>query len=256
MITSKDNSKVKHVIKLRKSQARKKEDLIIVEGKKEIDMALRSGLKMEQLFYAPEIASKNIFQNLKCSVDEVGRNVFEHLAIRENPDGFLALFTPKLFDFADLKISKSSLVLILDAIEKPGNLGAILRTCDAVQVDAVILTNPKTDIFNHNVVRNSLGAIFTNKIIITKDLKIALEWLRENNFKICTTTPKAQQLFTDCDFKSSIALVVGTEHEGVSDFWLKNADFKITIPMMGKIDSLNASVSAALVLYEVLRQRK
>jgi len=258
MLTSKDNQKIKDIIKLRKSTKRKKEDLIIVEGKKEIDLALKSGLKPEQLFYSLEFEKEARFPNWHVAnfteVVEVSKDVFEKICFRDTPDGYLATFKPSRLALGDVKLSASPFVVILESVEKPGNLGAILRTCDAANVDVVIMADPRTDIYNPNVIRSSLGTVFT-KQIVSDTFENIIEWLELNKIKAFATTPDTRVLFTDVDFTGGTAILIGTEHDGLSDKWLERADQKIKIPMNGKMDSLNASVSAGIVIYEVVRQR-
>jgi len=254
IIVSSKNIKIKEINKLRKSNNRRKEKLFIIEGKKEINLAIRSGIRIKELFFSENVYQKelnNFFDITKCSLAD---EIFNKISFRENPDGYLAIAQSKNFQLKDIKLSKKPFLLILEAIEKPGNIGAILRSADAARVDAVIITEPKTDIFNPNVIRSSLGTIFTNKIAICENKKL-FSWLKEKNINIFTATPDANKLYCDSNFKNSLALVIGAEHEGLSSEWLNFADNKIKIPMNGKIDSLNASVSAAIILFEVVRQR-
>jgi len=155
----------------------------------------------------------------------------------------------------DLKLSKIPLIIVAESVEKPGNLGAILRTADAARADAVIVCDPRVDIWNPNAVRASRGAIFTVPTVEV-DSKNALAWIKSNKIRVLAATPSADVLYTDVDLKESIAIAVGTEDLGLTDFWMKNADIKVKIPMMGEVNSLNVSIATALITYEAVRQRR
>ena len=253
-IASFKNIKIKEINKLRKSNKRKKAELFIIEGEKEISLAIKSGIRVKELFFSENVYQKefnNFFNIIKYSV---AGEIFNKISFRENPDGYLAVAQSKSFELKNIKLSKNPFLLILEAIEKPGNIGAILRSADAAGVDAIIITEAKTDIFNPNVIRSSLGTVFTNQIAVCKNKELFL-WLKEKNINTFVATPSADKLYCDSNFKNPLALAIGTEHEGLSNEWLDFADNKIKIPMNGKIDSLNASVSAAIILFEVVRQR-
>jgi len=256
MITSIQNPTIKKIIKLQKARERKKENLILIEGRHEISMALSAGVKIIKLYYAKNYKSDNRFRvNVKKElIESVNPEVFKKISYRENPDGYLALAKPKRLILNKLKLKKEPLIVILESIEKPGNLGAILRTADAAGVDAVIINDPKVDIYNLNVIRASLGTVFTNNVIIETSKNI-LKWLKLNKIYSYAATPDTKLLYTNENYKNSTAIIIGSEHLGLSRFWLENANCKVKIPMLGKIDSLNASVSAAILLYEVLKQR-
>ena len=269
MLSSLQNPKIKEIVRLRKANKRKKEDLIIIEGEKEISLAIEAGVKIRELFYALEMTkctpvlrwpSDGIDRSpLKmgagvCLTTEVSSAVFVKIAFRENADGYLALAEPRNLSLDKIKLSKNPLVVILESVEKPGNLGAILRTCDAAGVDALIIADPRTDIYNPNVIRASLGTVFTMQVVAA-NFEDTQAWLKKNNIKTFAATPSTDKYFTNMNFIEATAIVIGTEHEGLSDKWLKAADHKVKIPMLGKIDSLNASVSAAVIIYEAVRQR-
>ncbi|MCK5320191.1 RNA methyltransferase [Candidatus Parcubacteria bacterium] len=254
IITSFKNIKIKEINKLRKSNNRRKEKLFIIEGKKEIDLAIKSGIRVKELFFSENIYGKELNNFSNTAKYSLADAIFNKVSFRESPDGYLAIAQSKNFQLKDIKLSKNPFLLILEAIEKPGNIGAILRSADAAGVDAIIITESKTDIFNPNVIRSSLGTVFTNQIAICKNKKL-FSWLKEKNINTFAATPNADKLYCDSDFKNSLALVVGAEHEGLSNEWLEFADNKIKIPMNGKIDSLNASASAAIILFEIVRQR-
>ncbi len=255
-ITSQHNSQIKKIISLRKTSKRKKEDLIVIEGRQELELAHASGIKMESLFLCPEFQGNKVKINWskECFVNELESEVFKKISLRETPDGFIGLAKPQLNSLSKIKLGDKALIIVLEGIEKPGNLGAILRTADAAGVDAVILSDPRTDIYNPNVIRVSLGTVFTNNVVSGTFEEVS-EYLDKNNVNIVATTPDADQYYTKIDLNESVALIIGTEHEGLSEKWIDKANVKVKIPMNGKIDSLNASVSAALVVYEVIRQR-
>ena len=257
MITSAQNPKIKKIIKLYKARERKKEDLILIEGRHEISLALDAGIEIINLFYSENFKSDSSFkiEIKKDLIENVSSGVFKKISYRENPDGYIVLARPTKLLLNKIKLSSKPLVLILESIEKPGNLGAILRTADAAGVDAVIINDPKVDIYNLNVIRASLGTVFTNNVIIETS-RNTLRWLKLNKIISYATTPGAKAIYTAKNYKNSTAIIIGAEHEGLNKYWLENANFRVNIPMLGTIDSLNASVSAGILLYEVIKQRK
>jgi RNA methyltransferase, TrmH family len=254
-ITSLANPQIKEIVKLRQRKHGQPDDLIIIEGKKEIKMAIDAGFRIEKFFYRDDLDKQINDAVGKPEIFKTSAAVFEKIAYRENPDGYLALAKPKHLKLFELKLSSQPLIIILESVEKPGNLGAVLRTADAAGIDALIITDPKIDLYNPNVIRASLGAVFTKQSVICRTAE-AITWLKEKHIKIYAATPDTKTFYFKNDFKKASAIVVGTEHEGLSDDWLSQADAKIKIPMLGKIDSLNASVSAAILIYEAVRQRQ
>jgi len=255
IITSAQNPKIKEIIKLQKPRERKEGGLIIVEGYQEILMALGAGFEIEKLFFCPDLAGKKVIEKMGDSkIISVASGVFKKIAYRENPDGFLALVKSKILKLNEIKLSASPLVIVLESVEKPGNLGAILRSADAAGADAVIISDQRTDIYNPNVIRASLGTIFTNQVVISGAKEIQ-KWLSKNKIKSLAATPEADKIYTEVNYKGGMAIVMGEEHKGLSQTWLKEAEEKIRIPMAGKIDSLNVSVSMAIILFEAVRQR-
>jgi RNA methyltransferase, TrmH family len=259
-ITSSENPKIKEIVHLRKAGKRKKNNLFIIEGKKEISLAISGGIEIADLVVVDSAQVKEI-KNLSKSVNlyQVTETLLKKITLRENADGFLAIAkmaegrcpTPPAEAGG---VGHLPLILVLEGIEKPGNLGAILRSADAAGVDKVILIDPKTDIYNPNVIRASLGTVFTVKITICTR-KEAFEWLKNHKINCFAATPEAKKLYTNTDFRQGSAIFIGTEHEGLSSETLSNIKEKIKIPMQGKIDSLNASVSAAILIFEANRQR-
>lgn len=253
-ITSLQNPRVKYIVKLRDDKKTRREDgLMLVEGYDEIQLALSAGHKPQTLLSSPELISRQI-SGVLAETLTVSRAVFEKMSYRENPDGWLAVFPIPYLSLEDLTLRDTPLVIVAESIEKPGNLGAILRTADAAQVDAVLLCDPRVDLWNPNVVRASRGAVFSVPVV-EGDNASALEWLKSRKMRVLAATPSAAMSYAAVDLREPIAIAVGTEDEGLTDFWLSNADVKVRIPMMGKVNSLNVSVSTALIVYEAVRQR-
>jgi len=253
-ITSLQNPRVKHIVKLRDDRRQRQNDgLMLVEGYDEIQLALSAGHKPQTILSAPELASRQI-DKVNAEYITVNRAVFEKLSYRENPNGWLAVFPIPRVSLDELKLSDSPLLIVAESIEKPGNLGAILRTADAAQVDAVIVCDPRVDAYSPNVVRASRGTLFTVPVIETKSAQ-ALVFLQRQGIQVLAATPSAEAEYTRQDLRGPLAVAVGTENEGLSDFWLSQADMRVKIPMLGKVNSLNVSVSTALIVYETLRQR-
>ena len=253
-ITSLQNPRVKHIVRLRDDKRQRQMDgLMLVEGFDEIQLALSAGYKPQTVLSAPELVSRQIDQ-INAETLTVNRAVFEKISYRQNPDGWLAIFPIPSMSLDDLKLSSMPLIIVAESIEKPGNLGAILRTADAADVDALFVCDPRVDAYSPNVVRASRGTLFSVPVIETNSTQ-AVVFLQRNGIRILAATPSAEAEYTRQDLRGPLAVVVGTEAEGLSGFWLSQADMKVKIPMMGKVNSLNVSVSAALIVYEARRQR-
>jgi TrmH family RNA methyltransferase len=256
-ITSTQNPKIKSLLALEKPRERRKQCLFVIEGMKEIKMALEAGYTIGNLFYCEEVVSQKELKSLITSerlLIPVSKEVFDKIAIRENSGGVLAVAEQKTHRLDQLKLSASPLLLILESVEKPGNLGAILRTADAAGIDAVIICDPHTDFYNPNVIRSSIGCIFTKQIAsATSEETIA--WLKQNNISIFCTYLRASQPYHEVNYNTPCAIVMGTEATGLSALWVDQADANIIIPMQGKIDSMNVSTAAAVVVFEAKRQR-
>jgi TrmH family RNA methyltransferase len=253
-ITSLQNPKIKYIVKLREDKRQRQKDAVmLVEGYEELTLALSSGLKPQSLLTAPELVSRSIDIS-QADVTTVTRAVFEKISYRDNPDGWLGIFPIPKTSLEDLELSASPLVIVAESVEKPGNLGAILRTADAAHVDALLVCDPRVDLWNPNVVRASRGAVFTVPTVEV-DSSSALDWLKSKGIRVLAATPSAEILFTNIDLKQPTAIAVGTEDEGLTDFWMDNADLKVLIPMMGRVNSLNVSIATALITYEAVRQR-
>lgn len=260
-ISSLNNQAVKDLVRLKKAGARKEQGLIIIDGAREIELAVKSGLKIERLFYCPALikaangAAGKFFDLGEEKIIEVSEPVFNKICYKENPDGFLATATrPREMFLTDFKPDKNPLIIILENVEKPGNLGAILRTAYAVGAAAVIINDNQTDIYNPNVIRASEGYVFTEKII-KASVAETIKWLKDKQIKSFGATNSGSKNYFKTDLNGPTAIVFGSEAKGLSSEWLKAADILIKIPMLTGIDSLNVSVAAAVILFEALRQR-
>lgn len=254
MITSKTNPQVKNLIHLQKASERKEQQLIVVEGRREIERALKNNFRLEKLFACAEICGEQT--NIEANETLwVSKDVFEKAAYRSNSDGLIALFRPFFNSLEKLSLGKNPLIIVLESVEKPGNLGAVLRTADAAAADAVIVCDPKTDIYNPNSIRSSLGCIFSVPVVACSSTE-AIQWLKSRQITIYATYLKAAINYLDADFTKASAIVMGTEATGLSKQWVNAADQNLIIPMLGIADSLNVSVSTAVVVFEALRQRR
>ena len=261
-ITSPHNPRIKEVVKLRKRGHRDTTSPIIIEGYREVLRAVENGWPVSTLFFARDhflgeneddllrLCARKGIELVECTA-----GVFEKIAYRDRPEGLLALGAPVHGRLDDLKLSARPFVVIAEAIEKPGNLGSLLRSADASGVDAVIVCDAGTDINNPNVVRSSVGTLFTLPVV-QASAEDTLAWCRRNKLAVLAATPEAKDEYTDVDMKQGVAIVVGTEKFGLSDLWMKQANVQVRIPMLGKIDSLNVTCAATILLYEVVRQRR
>jgi TrmH family RNA methyltransferase len=257
LISSTHNPKVKSLLALEKPRERRKQQLFIIEGKKEIGLALEAGYKIGNLFFCEDIISIQELASLGVSekfLARVTKDVFDKIAVRENSGGVIAVAEMKVHSLDQIKLKKNPLLLILEGVEKPGNLGAILRTADAAGVDAVIICDPQTDFYNPNVIRSSVGCLFTTQTASASSEE-TIAWLKKNNIAIYCTYLKASKHYHLINYEKPSAIVMGTEATGLSDIWVKNSDANIIIPMGGKIDSMNVSTATAVVVFEAKRQR-
>ena len=258
-ITSLQNPLVKYLFTLtQKSKQRKEQQQFLIEGKREISLALEAGYLIEQLFICPDILSEveveKLFSGYKCTA--ISTQVYEKLTYRSSTEGILALAQCKNHALSGVEFQKAHpLVLVAEAPEKPGNIGALLRTADAAGVDAVYIANPKTDLYNPNIIRSSVGTVFTVPIFMGSSEEIRTH-LQQQGFAIYCAALTASQPYDQVSYKGRTAIVVGTEDTGLSPTWLKASTQNIIIPMQGKIDSMNVSVSAAILIFEAVRQRK
>ena len=260
-ITSLQNPKVKGAVKLRERREREKTQTFLIEGYRELLRAVEGQAKLETLFYSPShflgSNENNLIErilSLNVEVIEVSKEVFEKLSYRDRPDGLLAIALQQHLSLEELSLREVPFILVAEAIEKPGNLGSILRSCDAVGVDALLLCDRTTDVHNPNVVRSSVGTLFTVPVIETTS-EAALMWLNERKIPIISSSPDAPNIYTEIDQTGPVAIAVGTEQLGLSETWIDAADKLVKIPMFGQADSLNVAAATTLLLYEVIRQR-
>lgn len=262
-ISSIHNPWVRKVLSLRvKSKERRATGLFVLEGERELQLALEGGYTIETVFFCPEIMPasglRELLQGLPPSAVciTVSREVYARMAYRGNTQGVLAIGRSCDHNLAHLVLrSNNPLILVAEAPEKPGNIGALLRTADAAALDAVIIANPKTDLYNPNTIRSSVGCLFTTQVG-TGTTGEVIHYLREHHCRVFCAALTASRPYTEVDFSGACAIVVGTESEGLSDEWLQEADQNIIIPMEGQIDSMNVSVSAAILIFEARRQRR
>lgn len=255
-ITSLQNPKIKHIAKLQqKSSERRKQNQIVIEGLREIALAIKSGYKINSVFVCSEIVDSDTIHQLRINdYSEISLNVYKKLAYRGSTEGIIALAEPRDLKLEDIKLRTNPLIIILESVEKPGNLGAILRTADAADLDAVIVCDPLTDVYNPNAIRSSVGCVFTNQVVACSSDE-AIQWLKKNNIKSYAAALSATDFYHETDVTGPTAIVMGTEADGLTEKWLKNTDKQIIIPMSGEIDSLNVATSTAILVFEAMRQR-
>ncbi len=275
-ITSLQNPRVKQLVKLRDRRPRDEAGLFLIEGYREVKRALEAGVKPRELYSGPdwflgenEAALIDAAQRAGALLFELSKEVFAKVSYRDRPDGLLAVAPQWKRALADLDgtpgrglpptVGRGAgpaepLLLVVEAIEKPGNLGTILRSADAAGVDAVIVCDPVTDIFNPNVVRSSTGVLFSMPVVVTSNAEVRT-WLRAGGIRVVATTPAAKTLYTDADLCGPLAIVMGSEQYGLSAFWLKESDLLVRIPMAGQADSLNVAMAAIITVFEAVRQR-
>lgn len=260
LITSPQNPRVKQVVRLRDRRHREREGLMLVEGREELALALAGGARPQTLYVCPALVDEGhgpLLTQARAAaseVIEVSQPVFEKMAYRDNPDGWLAVVPAVRRGLDDLPGGERPLYLIAEAVEKPGNLGALLRSADAAGATGVIVCDPTTDINNPNVVRSSRGTLFTVPVA-EASADEAFAWLRARAIPIVAATPQASQAYTEADLTGPVAIAVGTEHEGLSAAWLAQASVQVRIPMRGQVNSLNVATAATLLMYEAVRQR-
>lgn len=260
-ISSLQNPRVKRFVQLStKSKERKAVNRFVLEGAREIGFALRAGYRPDPLYLCEELLSEEAAQLLAPLRDtlqliEVTPEVFAKMAYREHSDGLLAVAACGIHTPEALKLSPNPFIIVLESVEKPGNLGAVLRTADAAKADAVIVCDPLTDLYNPNVIRSGIGCLFTVPTAVS-DPQSCFRWLKEQNIQVFAAELTASIPHHHADFTGPSAIVMGTEADGLTPFWLSHADARIKIPMRGAIDSLNVSVSTAVITFEAMRQRE
>lgn len=259
-ITSIHNLFIKELFQLKeKSRDRKKSGMFLIEGEREIGLALKGNYEIETVLYWPELCSQERLTKLlttkHLNTIQINREVYQKLAHRDTTEGILAVAKIKSHHLKDIQFkNKNPLILVAEAPEKPGNIGALLRTADAANVDAVIVANIKTDLYNPNIIRSSVGGVFTNQVAIGTTKEI-IAFLKEHNIHIYCAALQASVEYHTQDYTQPTAIVVGTEATGLSGEWIDNATKNIIIPMQGEIDSMNVSVAAGILIFEAKRQR-
>jgi RNA methyltransferase, TrmH family len=260
-ITSLQNPRLKRLVRLRDRRPRDEEKAFLVEGYREVRRALERNVTLDELYFSRDWFLGENEPALLAQAEAAGAKLFElskeafaKVAYRERPDGILAVAPQWSRTLADLRLSPAPFILVVEAIEKPGNLGTILRSADAAGCDAVIVCDPVTDLFNPNVVRASTGVLFSVPCVVGES-KVVHAWLKERGIRTVATTPAASALYSDSDLRGPLAVVMGSEQYGLSEFWLKNADLPVRIPMAGQADSLNVAMAALITLFEAVRQR-
>ena len=254
-ITSSQNPYIKSLVLLQeKAKERKQSGTFLIEGMREIELATKGNYEIETVLFLPELISNNKIIKFSKNLIEISKEVYQKLAYRDTTEGIIAVAKIKSLQLKDLILPKNPLILVAEAPEKPGNIGALLRTADAANVDAVIIANPKSDLYNPNIIRSSVGCVFTKQIALGTTEKI-IDFLKIKHINIYCAALQASVNYNRQDFTQSTAIVVGTEATGLSDPWLKNATQNIIIPMQGEIDSMNVSVAAGILIFEAKRQR-
>jgi len=273
-ITSAQNPKFKNLLLLQeKSKARREQGLFVVEGRRELEHCLEAGYTVKTIFICPAIADGLTEEGVVSQISghprpdkregpaveplviELPEQLYRKVAYRESTEGILAEVEYKTLGLKDLQLPENPLIMVLESVEKPGNLGAVLRSADAAKADAVLICDPLTDLYNPNLIRASIGAIFTVPTVAVSSEE-AIAFLQARDIQILTAQLQDSSLYYDVDMKRGTALVMGTESTGLTPLWRKAATSHIRIPMLGRLDSLNVSVSAAILLFEAVRQRQ
>jgi TrmH family RNA methyltransferase len=266
-ITSLQNPRVKQLVKLRERRERDEAGLFLIEGYREVRRALEKGVKPKEFYYSPDwFLGENepaLIEQVKqagAQLFELSKDAFAKVAYRERPDGLLAVAPQWCKTLEDLTVGggadpgRSPFLLVVESIEKPGNLGTILRSADAAGCDGVIVCDPVTDIFNPNVVRASTGVLFSVPVVIS-DSATVHAWLKAKGIRTAATTPHTTNIYTKTDLRGPVAIIMGSEQYGLSEFWMKGADTLVRIPMAGQADSLNVAMATIITLFEAVRQR-
>lgn len=257
LITSMQNPKVRLLMALQqKSAERRRTGLFVVEGRQEIGHCLAAGYEVDTVFRCQELGGLPTdipLENVKLF--DVSRSVYERVAYRGTTEGLIAEVRQRTTTLDGLALGERPLLVVLERVEKPGNLGAVLRSADAAGADAVVVCDPLTDLYNPNLIRSSVGAVFSVPVVTCTSAD-CIKYLKDNGIRILTAQLQDSSLYYDTDMRHATAIVMGTEHDGLTPQWREAADAHIRIPMLGQIDSLNVSVSAAILMFEAVRQRR
>jgi TrmH family RNA methyltransferase len=264
IITSAQNPKIKTLLELQeKSKTRRREGLFVVEGQRELLHCIEAGYQTHSIFVCMDILTENALEEIinaaestssRCSCFSIPKAIYEKVAYRGSTEGVIAELRCKSHQLTDLVVKENPVIVVLESVEKPGNLGAILRSADAAGVDAVIVCDPLTDMYNPNLIRSSIGGVFTVQTAAASS-EDTIKWLKDRGIRIYTAQLQDSEWYYDTNMTGGTAIIMGTEATGLTDIWRKAADAHIKIPMLGKLDSLNVSVSAAILMYEAVRQR-
>ncbi|NOZ06787.1 MAG: RNA methyltransferase [Chloroflexi bacterium] len=262
LLTSTQNPRLKRVVRLRKRRERDLRGELLIEGARELARALQSGVAIRALYFCPPLIPPADGEQLleqvraqKVTPVPVSRAAFERIAYREGSDGLVAVAEQPARSLDDLSpVGEHTLLVVIEGVEKPGNLGAILRSADAAGAGGVIVCDPATDIYNPNVVRASLGTLFS-QVVVQRETPAAIAWLRERGVRIVAAMPAADLVYTEADLRPATALAMGSEKAGLSTAWLAAAHARVRIPMHGQADSLNLAMATTILLYEAVRQR-
>ncbi|MBO4730554.1 MAG: RNA methyltransferase [Bacteroidaceae bacterium] len=258
IITSVHNPRIRQLLLLQqKSAERRKAGLFVVEGRRELQHCIDAGFEIDTVFYSEELGIRSEELGVRsghAQCVKVSPSLYERIAYRGSTEGVIALVRSRSLTITDLQLGEAPLVMVLESVEKPGNLGAVLRSADAAGVDAVIVCDPLTDLYNPNLIRSSIGAVFTVPCVACSSDE-CIAWLKDNGISILTAQLQDSSLYYDTNMTGPTAIVMGTEATGLTEVWRQAADAHIRIPMLGRLDSLNVSVSAAILLYEAVRQR-
>ena len=260
-ITSLQNPRIKQLVKLRERRDRDDAGLFLVEGYREVRRALEKSVRLVELYFCAEwFLGENEPALLEQARErgtllfELSKEAFAKCSYRDRPDGLLAIAAQWKHGLADLQLGSQPFLLVVESIEKPGNLGTILRSADAAGVDGVIVCDAVTDIFNPNVVRSSTGVLFSVPVVVAESRTVHA-WLCEKGIRVVATTPDTPHLYTKADLRGPLAIVMGSEQYGLSEFWLKESNLLVRIPMAGQADSLNVAMATIITLFEAVRQR-
>lgn len=253
ILSSAQNPRIKNLLLLQqKSSERRKQGLFVVEGRRELQHCVEAGYEIDTLFLCPELLEGASYT--ASHVFEVTPDIYEKIAYRGTTEGVVAIIRSRQMTLENLQLPENPLLMVLERVEKPGNLGAILRSADAAKADAVIVCDPLTDLYNPNLIRSSIGAIFTVPTVACTSEE-CIRFLQGHGIQILTAQLQDSHLYYDTDMRKGTAIVMGTEATGLTNQWREAATAHIRIPMLGRLDSLNVSVSAAILLYEAVRQR-
>jgi TrmH family RNA methyltransferase len=257
-ITSLQNQRIRNVQLLDKPRERQRQQSFVLEGIKEIEKARRAGYAFKEAYYCPELLpadqAEALLGTAAGAVFEVSRPVYEKIAYRDSTEGMVVVAQPRSHRLEDFRLPERPLLLVLEGVEKPGNLGAMLRTADGAGADAVVVCDPHTDVYNRNAIRASLGCVFTVPVLVA-DTPAAIDWLQRHGIAVFATYLEAAKGYHEVDYTQPCAIVMGTEATGITPAWVQAARQNVIIPMQGVADSLNVSTAAAVVLFEARRQR-